>query len=97
MSVCAAPDCLRPAWANGLCHAHYKRLREGRPLVEPVRAYGESAWEALSRVAIEYANVSSEDDAAYRQACQRLRWAARRWYESDGKCGKSGPAQERPG
>lgn len=35
---CLAPGCTRPAYAKGLCNAHYIRDRKGLPLEAPVRA-----------------------------------------------------------
>ncbi len=35
---CKAPGCVRPAYAKGLCNAHYIRDRNGLPLDVPVRA-----------------------------------------------------------
>jgi hypothetical protein len=35
---CSAGTCARPAYAKGLCNAHYLRQRAGRPLDEPLRA-----------------------------------------------------------
>ena len=35
---CRAPCCVRPAYAKGLCNAHYLRDRNGLPLEIPVRA-----------------------------------------------------------
>lgn len=35
---CSAPDCMRPAYAKGLCNAHYLRDRKGLDLDAPVRA-----------------------------------------------------------
>ncbi len=35
---CRAPGCVRPAYAKGLCNAHYIRDRKGLPLDVPVRA-----------------------------------------------------------
>lgn len=36
MSICAVPRCSRPARALGLCNAHYRRQRRGRPIDTPV-------------------------------------------------------------
>lgn len=35
---CGADGCTRPAYAKGLCNAHYIRQRAGRALDQPVRA-----------------------------------------------------------
>ena len=35
---CLVPGCVRPAYAKGLCNAHYIRGRKGLPLDAPVRA-----------------------------------------------------------
>lgn len=35
---CKAPGCVRPAYAKGLCNAHYIRERKGLPMGNPVRA-----------------------------------------------------------
>lgn len=35
---CAAPGCVRPAYAKGLCNAHYIRHRKRIPFDTPVRA-----------------------------------------------------------
>ncbi len=35
---CCAADCARPAYAGGLCNAHYLRARKGKSLDEPLRA-----------------------------------------------------------
>lgn len=35
---CSAPGCVRPAYAKGLCNAHYIRDRKGLALDVPVRA-----------------------------------------------------------
>jgi hypothetical protein len=35
---CKANDCQRPAYASGLCNAHYIRVRAGKSLDAPVRA-----------------------------------------------------------
>jgi hypothetical protein len=35
---CQAPGCVRPAYAKGLCNAHYIRLRKGLSMADPVRA-----------------------------------------------------------
>lgn len=37
---CTVDRCERPAWARGLCPAHYQRWRTGRPLEGPIRGYG---------------------------------------------------------
>lgn len=36
--MCAASACQRPAYAKGLCNAHYLRFRNGRDMELPVRA-----------------------------------------------------------
>lgn len=36
--TCSTPGCDRPAYARGLCNAHYIRDRKGLPLGAPVRA-----------------------------------------------------------
>ncbi|MDM0072073.1 hypothetical protein [Variovorax sp. J31P207] len=36
--VCSSPECTRPAYAKGLCNAHYMRLRKGSSMDAPVRA-----------------------------------------------------------
>lgn len=35
---CSVVDCGRPAYAGGMCNAHYLRERKGKPLLVPVRA-----------------------------------------------------------
>jgi hypothetical protein len=35
---CDVSDCTRPAYAGGMCNAHYMRKRAGKPLDVPVRA-----------------------------------------------------------
>jgi hypothetical protein len=38
--VCLVPSCINEPHGHGLCSTHLKRLRDGRPMEEPIRRYG---------------------------------------------------------
>jgi hypothetical protein len=36
---CKHADCTRRAYTSGWCSTHYRRLRSGQPMDEPIRRY----------------------------------------------------------
>lgn len=75
-SLCAAEECLEPAFSRGLCLLHLKRAQRGKPLDAPNRrTVSELAW--LVEMALHIANLDAEEDhAAWRAAEKRLDRAA---------------------
>jgi len=78
-SLCRLPWCERPSRSAGdLCELHRKRRQRGAPLDAPARERLGPAAALLER-ALEFADVSAEDDLAYHLALARLFLAAKRY------------------
>lgn len=60
--TCRAPDCTRPARSLGLCVAHYRRLKRGKPLGpigdRPGRQAGEPTVVVATRVPARLADAA---------------------------------------
>jgi hypothetical protein len=70
---CGVDGCDNGGRKAGLCWAHYKRRQRGRPLSPPI-AHPPRTWsESLTRAALKYADVESEDDHAFLRARDALR------------------------
>ena len=74
MSACELDGCERqPGPSRKLCAMHRKRRERGRPLDAPTReARLATREETLANLAVDLANVDSENDAAYEHARLRL-------------------------
>lgn len=83
MKPCEAPECVRPARAQGrYCEAHYKRLQRGQPLTEPIDealargASARTAEDAFWESVIAYANAEADEEYERQRALVR-KWARR--------------------
>lgn len=77
-ATCSVSECDRPVARGGLCWGHIKaRQRGSAPELGPPATEPVAPLERLREAAIDYREVDSEDDDAYRRADDRLRKAAK--------------------
>lgn len=71
-SFCAQSECVEEAARGEFCELHRKRRQRGKPLSADVRTRHPSFIARLTEAALALANVSTDDDVAWRRAQQRL-------------------------
>ena len=79
-AICDGPGCELPAFAHSKCIGHLRQRQRGQPL-RPLRERL-SAWDRLADAAIDFGNLTTNDDDAFRRARANLRAAARAWARS---------------
>ena len=91
---CTSPDCLNPEHASGLCVGHFRRKARGRPVGRPLREVL-TPWGRVMEASITLAEVSTDDDGAFRRAEDNLRTAIRAWARADVLVPSGEPVPER--
>jgi uncharacterized membrane protein len=78
---CTAADCIKAAAPDqgGLCDAHAKRKKRNQPLSSKLAERNRSPLQYLLDSALGYAEVSSEDEKAYKRSVDVLTRAAIRY------------------
>lgn len=80
MDSCIADGCRKPAEKDRkYCHGHRKREKESRPIDAPLRDWGSNPDQYLAAKAVEYATAKDGDEASYKLAFKRLKYAAREY------------------